>query len=124
MFQNNNLSQQKDWERDLDEAIQEYWNVNTDYGDQTPSEQYLTVSDLSDLIRYSKQSIYNLIHRKVFVLNKHYFKPTPKKLLFKWTEIQRWIEKPPCSDQDKIANPSASPPKVSVGSREKSNINI
>ena len=57
-------------------------------------EEYLTVDELSTKIKFSKQSIYNLIYRKTFILGKHYFKPTPKKLLFKWAEIQKWIERP------------------------------
>ena len=55
-------------------------------------EDYLTVDELSAKIKYSKQSLYNLIYKKIFVLGKHYFKPTPKKILFKWSEIQAWIE--------------------------------
>ena len=55
-------------------------------------EEYLTVDELSAKIKYSKQSLYNLIYKKIFVLGKHYFKPTPKKILFKWAAIQAWIE--------------------------------
>ena len=55
-------------------------------------EDYLTVDELSAKIKYSKQSLYNLIYKKNFILGKHYFKPTPKKILFKWPEIQAWIE--------------------------------
>lgn len=56
------------------------------------SEQYLTIDELSARIKYSKQSIYNLIHRKVLMQQTHFFKPTPKKLLFKWSAIQDWVE--------------------------------
>jgi predicted DNA-binding transcriptional regulator AlpA len=54
-------------------------------------EEYLTVKELSDKIRFSRQSLYNLIHKGTFVLGKHYLKPTPKKVLFKWTEIREWM---------------------------------
>ena len=54
-------------------------------------EEYLTVKELSDKIRFSRQSLYNLIHKGTFVLGKHYLKPTPKKVLFKWTEIRGWM---------------------------------
>jgi hypothetical protein len=57
-------------------------------------EVYLTVSELSDRIRYSQQSIYNMISEGIFVLNTHYLKPTPKKILFKWSSVQKWIEEP------------------------------
>ncbi|MBU1417314.1 MAG: hypothetical protein KKI15_02395 [Proteobacteria bacterium] len=55
-------------------------------------EEYITINELSSRIKYSKQSIYNLIHQKILVRQVHYFKPTPKKLLFKWDAIQGWIE--------------------------------
>lgn len=55
-------------------------------------EEYLTIDELSEKIKYSKQSLYNLIYKKNLVLGKHYFKPTPKKILFKWIAIQAWIE--------------------------------
>jgi hypothetical protein len=54
-------------------------------------EEYLTVRELSDKIKFSRQSLYNLIHRGTFVLGKHYLKPTPKKILFKWSEILIWL---------------------------------
>ena len=54
-------------------------------------DEYLTVKELSDKIKFSKQSLYNFIHRGTFVLGKHYLKPTPKKVLFKWSEIKIWM---------------------------------
>ena len=57
-------------------------------------EEYLTVKELSDRIKFSKQTLYNFINKGVFDLNKHYLKPTPKKILFKWSEIKRWMEQP------------------------------
>ncbi len=54
-------------------------------------EEYLTVKELSEKIKFSKQTLYNLIHTKRFVPGKHYIKPTPKKILFKWTEIEKWM---------------------------------
>ena len=63
-------------------------------------EEYLTVKELSDKIKFSKQSIYNLIHKGILVLGKHYLKPTPKKVLFKWTEIREWMGEPPHSEEN------------------------
>jgi hypothetical protein len=57
----------------------------------TYAEEYLTVDELSERIKYKKQSLYNLIYRREFVLGKHYLKPSPKKILFKWTEIIDWL---------------------------------
>jgi len=54
-------------------------------------EEYLTVDELGSRIKFSKQSLYNLIHQGTFILGKHYLKPTPKKVLFKWNEIRSWM---------------------------------
>ena len=54
-------------------------------------DEYLDIGELCDRIKYKKQTIYNRIHRKEFVLGKHYLKPNRKKLLFKWSEILKWL---------------------------------
>ena len=59
-------------------------------------EEYLTTIELSERIKFSKQTLYNLICKKTFVVGKHYLKPTPKKILFKWSEIQNWMGDPTC----------------------------
>lgn len=55
-------------------------------------EEYLTVMELSQRIKLARQTIYNLIYKNVFILNQHYLKPTPKKVLFKWSAILAWME--------------------------------
>jgi hypothetical protein len=66
-------------------------------------EEYLSVAELSGRIKLAKQTIYNMIHRNTFTLNTHYLKPTPKKILFKWTAIQAWLEgDQPSKSDDKI----------------------
>ena len=65
-------------------------------------EEYLTKDELCDRIKYQRQTVYNLIHRKVFIQGKHFFKPTPKKILFKWSEIQTWIGEDPGSNQGSV----------------------
>ena len=57
-------------------------------------DEYISVKILSERIGYKVQSIYNMIHKGTFVLNKHYFKPTPKKILFKWSAVKLWLEGP------------------------------
>jgi predicted DNA-binding transcriptional regulator AlpA len=57
-------------------------------------EEYLTVAELSEKIKFSRQTIYNLISKKVFEINKHFIKPRPKKILFKWTQVRAWMENP------------------------------
>jgi len=54
-------------------------------------EEFITVKELSSRIKFSKQTIYNLICENVFVLGKHYLKPRPKKILFKWSEVEAWM---------------------------------
>jgi len=54
-------------------------------------EEYLTINELSARIKFSKQSLYNLIHKGTFVRGRHYLKPTRKKVLFKWSEILAWM---------------------------------
>ena len=69
-------------------------------------EEYLTVDELSSKIKFSKQSLYNLIYKKTFIIGKHYFKPTPKKILFKWSEIQAWIERSSDTNNKTFVNES------------------
>ena len=59
------------------------------------NEEYLTVEELAGRIKFSRQSIYNLIFKREFILNEHYLKPRPKKILFKWSAIKAWMEKAP-----------------------------
>jgi predicted DNA-binding transcriptional regulator AlpA len=54
-------------------------------------EEYLTVKELSQRVKLAVQTIYNFIHEEKFILGKHYLKPTPKKILFKWSEIKEWM---------------------------------
>jgi len=64
-----------------------------DHGDSTVhQEEYLTVEELSKRIRFSKQTIYNMISSKKFVRGQHYLKPSRKKVLFLWSGIRKWLE--------------------------------
>ena len=45
-------------------------------------------------IKFSKQSIYNIVHGKILVINVHYLKPEPEKLLFIWSAIRGWMDNP------------------------------
>ena len=54
--------------------------------------KYLTIEEVCSLIRFSRQSVYNLIHRGALVYQKHYFRPSRKKLLFSRTEMVNWVE--------------------------------
>ncbi len=54
-------------------------------------EEYLTVKELSQRIKLAVQTIYNFIYEEKFILGEHYLKPTPKKILFKWSEVRKWM---------------------------------
>lgn len=55
-------------------------------------DQFLTVKELSARIKYSQQTIYNMIHQGQFVRGEHYVKPGRKKVLFLWSAICKWLE--------------------------------
>ncbi|MGA3085763.1 MAG: hypothetical protein ABSE95_13360 [Thermodesulfobacteriota bacterium] len=55
-------------------------------------DEFLTVKELGLRIKMAKQTIYNLINKKIFIQGKHYLKPTPMKILFKWSEVLAWKE--------------------------------
>jgi predicted DNA-binding transcriptional regulator AlpA len=56
------------------------------------AEEYLTVEELSKRIRFSKQTLYNMISSRKFIKGQHYLKPSRKKVLFLWSGIQTWLE--------------------------------
>ncbi len=60
--------------------------------DDQDDDEFLTVKELSERIKFSRQNIYNRISKKEFILNKHYLKPSPKKILFIWKPVKGWLE--------------------------------
>ena len=66
-------------------------------------EEYLTVPELSIRIKFSRQTLYNLIHKGAFELGKHFLKPTPKKILFKWSEVAAWMGETSCSVEQTVS---------------------
>ena len=81
-------------------------------------EEYLTVAELSERIKFSRQSIYNLILKKEFILQQHYLKPRRKKILFKWSAVKAWLENTPVNFNSKSSSRQCNDLK------EKSLINI
>jgi hypothetical protein len=60
-----------------------------------PTEEYkdyLSLAELVERIPYKPQTIYNWISAGLWQLGVHYFKPTPRKLIFHYPTIQRWVE--------------------------------
>jgi len=70
-------------------------------------EQYLTVKELSAKIKYSQQTIYNMIHEGGFIRGERYIKPSRKKVLFLWSAICMWLESNELL-RDEIQQPSSS----------------
>ena len=56
------------------------------------NEEYLTMEELCQRIKFSKQTVYNWIYQGKFRLGVHYLKPSRKKILFKWLAIKSWLE--------------------------------
>jgi len=54
-------------------------------------EEYLTTLELSKRIKMAPGTIRNLVYHKKLLKNVHYIKPTPRKLLFVWSEMEVWI---------------------------------
>lgn len=55
------------------------------------TEEYLTTTELSDRIKMAPGTIRNLVWKKEFKENVHYLKPTPRKLLFIWSQVDNWL---------------------------------
>lgn len=98
-----------------------YCPLEGKFNDSRP--EYLSMDEVCRLTGLAKQSIYNLISKKVLEEGKHFFKPTGGKLLFKWSEIVGWIEK---GDNDQVVTKESD--KDSSWNRQngysQSNINI
>ena len=56
------------------------------------TKDYLSLAELVERIPYKPQTIYNWIHAGTWEMGVHYLKPTPRKLIFHWPTIQRWLE--------------------------------
>lgn len=54
-------------------------------------EQYLTTNELSARIKMTPGTIRNLVWKKELIEGIHYLRPTPRKLLFKWTVMECWL---------------------------------
>jgi hypothetical protein len=58
---------------------------------QTTMEEYLTTAELSERIKMTPGTIRNLVWKNEFKENIHYLKPTQRKLLFIWSQVQGWL---------------------------------
>lgn len=83
-------------------------------------EEFLTVNELSLKIKYARQTIYNMINKGIFIQGTHFIKPSRKKVLFKWSAVQEWMEV--SSKEATQSSPAAD--HASPSPQEKSLINI
>ena len=60
--------------------------------DPQAEKEYLSLEELVERIPYRPQTIRNLMSQGVLQEGTHYFKPTQRKIVFKWPAIRRWIE--------------------------------
>ena len=66
-------------------------------------EEYLTTDELSKRIKMAPGTIRNMIWQEKLKIGVHYLKPTPRKLLFVWSEVEAWLHEKTAS---KHAHPS------------------
>lgn len=64
--------------------------------DPATGKEYLSLGELCQRIPYRPQTIRNLMSQGVLRQDVHYFKPTQRKIVFKWEAVRRWIE---CEDR-------------------------
>lgn len=57
-------------------------------------EEYLTTDELSQRIKMKPGTIRNLVSNGTLILNVHYVKPTPKKILYVWSAVEQWLYNP------------------------------
>ena len=71
-------------------------------------EEYLSVKELSRRIKMPPGTIRNLIWKKEFLEGTHFVKPTPRKLLFVWSAVEKWLWRGMPSDIRNVDTPKGS----------------
>ena len=54
-------------------------------------EEYLTTKELSSRIKMAPGTIRNLVWNKTLQEGVHYVKPSSRKLLFVWSQVEAWL---------------------------------
>ena len=65
-------------------------------------EEYLTTTELSKRIKMAPGTIRNLVWKEEFKENTHYLKPTRRKLLFVWSQVEEWLYRNSCQGGPKL----------------------
>jgi predicted DNA-binding transcriptional regulator AlpA len=84
--------------------------MDDDSGNKT--EEYLTIPELAERIKFSPQTIYNMISAGRFAKGIHYFKPSAKKVLFLWPAVRAWIERNDMGNTNEIDRTKVSRIKI------------
>ena len=91
-------------------------------------EELITCDELCSRLKLKRQTIYNMIYRKEFTINKHYFKPTKRILLFDWDAVKVWLLGPEANAETIIIIEGRSASSIAQKATEKtqppSRINI
>jgi len=68
-------------------------------------EEYLTARQLSQRIKMAPGTIRNLVWKGVFEQNIHYVKPTARKTLFVWSQVEAWLFRRGPAERRNAENP-------------------
>jgi hypothetical protein len=68
-------------------------------GDEPPHEEYVTVKQLAERIKYREQTIRNMMSAGVFKRGIHYFKRR-RRIVFLWSSVEQWLREDPSSPAD------------------------
>ena len=55
--------------------------------------EYITTLELSQRIKLAEGTIRNMVCQGIFVKGVHYVKPSSRKLLFLWQEVESWLHR-------------------------------
>ena len=66
---------------------------------ETAHEEYLTVRQAAERIKYREQTVRNMMSAGVFRRGLHYYKRRGR-VLFLWSRIEQWLEEDPASSHN------------------------
>ena len=55
-------------------------------------EKYLTIQEVCERIKFAPQTLYNYISKGKLEEGKHFIKPSRKKILFIWSQMEAWLK--------------------------------
>lgn len=76
--------------------LKEFDQTKGDLETLSARKEYLSLQELCERIPYRPQTIRNFMSQGVLRQDVHFFKPTKRKIVFKWEAVRKWIE---CEDR-------------------------